>query len=85
LEAKVEKDAVCHGFCSNCTANEYLTYETSGEFENIRIKEQVIRKMKYADDLMLLAKGEMVLQGMFDILIEIGGRCGRGRNVEKLR
>jgi len=41
--------------------------------------------MKYADDLVLLAKGETVLQGMIDRLIEIGGRCGWERNVENLR
>ena len=39
--------------------------------------------MKYADDLVLLAKEEKVLQGMIDKLIEIG-RCDvMEMNVEK--
>jgi predicted nucleotidyltransferase len=85
LEAKVEKDGVCHGFYSNCTANEYLTNEALEGFEDIHIKGQVVRTMKYADDLELLAEGEKVLQGMIDRLIEIGGRFGMERNVEKVR
>ena len=79
MEAKVEDDAVCHGFYSNCTANEYLTNEALEEFEDIRIKGQAIRTMKYADDLVLLGEGETVLQGMIDRLIEIGGRFGMER------
>ena len=39
--------------------------------------------MKYADDLVLLAKEEKVLQDMIDKLIEIGGCCGMEMNVEK--
>jgi hypothetical protein len=39
--------------------------------------------VKYADDLVLQAKEETVLQGMSDRLIEIGRRCGMGRNVGK--
>jgi ABC-type cobalamin/Fe3+-siderophores transport system ATPase subunit len=41
--------------------------------------------VKYADELMLLAKEEMVLQGMTDRLIKIGRRYGIEMNVEKLR
>ena len=41
--------------------------------------------MKYADDLVLLAEGETVLQGMIDRLIEIGGRFGMEKNMEKGR
>ena len=41
--------------------------------------------MKYADDLVLLAKEETVLQGMIDRPIEIGRRYGMEMNVEKLR
>ena len=76
MEAKVEKDAVCHGFYSNCTANEYLTNEALEGFEDIGIKRQAIRTMKYADDLVLLAEGKTVLQGMIDRLIETGGCFG---------
>jgi ABC-type hemin transport system ATPase subunit len=39
--------------------------------------------VKYADDLVLLAKGETVLQDMIDKLIEIGRCYGMEMNVEK--
>ena len=39
--------------------------------------------MKYADDVVLLAKEEKVLQDMIDKLIEIGGYYGMEMNVEK--
>jgi hypothetical protein len=40
-----------------------------GDFE---IGGQVIRSVKYANGLVLLAGGDAALQGMFDKLIEIG-------------
>jgi hypothetical protein len=46
------------------------TPEGGGDFK-IR---QVIRYLKYAYDLVLLAEEETVLKGMFDRLIETGGR-----------
>ena len=39
--------------------------------------------MKYADDLVLMAKEETVLQGMIDKLIEIGRCYVMDMNVEK--
>jgi hypothetical protein len=39
--------------------------------------------VKYADDLVLLAREENVLQGMFDRIIEIGRCYGMEMNVEK--
>ena len=39
--------------------------------------------MKYADDLVLMAKEETVLQGMIDKLTEIGRCYGMEMNVEK--
>jgi hypothetical protein len=39
--------------------------------------------VKYADDLVLLAREENVLQGMIDRLIEIGRRYGMEMNVER--
>ena len=39
--------------------------------------------MKYADDLVLMAKEETVLQDMIDKLIEIGSCYGMEMNVEK--
>ena len=44
---------------------------------------QEICTLKYADDLLLLAKEEMVLQGMIGRLIEIGRCCGMKVNVGK--
>ena len=41
--------------------------------------------MKYADDLVLLAKEGKVLQEMIDKLIEIGGCYGLEMNVEKTK
>ena len=41
--------------------------------------------MKYADYLVLMAKEEMVLQGMIDKLIEIGRCYGMEMNVEKTK
>jgi hypothetical protein len=41
--------------------------------------------VKYADDLVLLAKEEMVLQEIIDGLIEIGRCYGMEMNVERLR
>ena len=41
--------------------------------------------MKYADDLVLLAKKEKVLQDITDKLIEIGGCYGMEMNVEKTK
>jgi hypothetical protein len=40
----------------------------------------------YADELVLMAEEETVLQGKIDRLSEVGRRCGMERNVkEKLR
>jgi hypothetical protein len=39
--------------------------------------------VKYADDLVLMAKEETVLQGMINKLIEIGRCYGMEMNVEK--
>jgi hypothetical protein len=39
--------------------------------------------VKYADDLVLLAREEMVLQGIIERLTEIGRRYGMEMNVEK--
>jgi len=45
------------------------TPEALGDFS---IGRQVIRRVKYADGLVLLSEEEAVLQGMFDGLIETG-------------
>ena len=54
--------------------------EGLGDF---KIGGQIIHTVKYADDLMLLAKEEKVLQDMIDKLIEIGRCYGMGINVVK--
>jgi hypothetical protein len=41
--------------------------------------------VKYADDLVLLAREENVLKGMVDRLIEVGRRYGMEINVEKTK
>ena len=52
-------------------------------FGHFKIGGKIIHTVKYADDLVLLAKEEKVLQGMIDKLIEIGGCYGTEMNVEK--
>jgi hypothetical protein len=65
--------------------SEYLTKEALEGFGDIKIGGQVIRTVKYADDLVLLAREEKVLHGMFDRLIEIGRFYGMEMNVEKTK
>jgi hypothetical protein len=65
--------------------SEYLTKEVLGRFGDFKIGGQVIRTVKYADDLVLLAKEETVLQGVIDRIIEIGIRYGMEMNVEKTK
>jgi hypothetical protein len=61
--------------------SEYLTKEAFEGFGDFKIR-QVIRTVKYADDLVLLAREEKVLQDMVDTLIETGRRYGMEMNVE---
>jgi hypothetical protein len=72
LEEELEKHAVCQRFYSSCTAlycaKLYLTNEALETFGDFRIGGKVNRTMKYADDLLLLAKEATVLQGFFDRL-----------------
>jgi hypothetical protein len=48
--------------------SECLTKEALEGFGDLKIGEQIINTLNYADDLMLLAKEEMVLQDMIDKL-----------------
>jgi hypothetical protein len=52
-------------------------------FGDFKTGGQIFHTVKYADDLVLLAKEEKVLQDMFDKLIEIGRCHGKDINVEK--
>jgi hypothetical protein len=63
--------------------SKYLTKEALKGFGDFRIPGEVIHTVKYTDDLVLLAKEEMVLQGMIDRLTEIGRCCRTEMNVEK--
>ena len=56
------------------------SFQGLGDF---KIGGQIIHTVKYADDLVLLAKEEKVLQDMIDKLIEIGRFYGMEINVEK--
>jgi hypothetical protein len=65
--------------------SEYITKEALEGFGDFKIGGQVIRTVKYADDLVLLAREETVLQGMIDKVIEIGGCFGMEMNVVKTK
>ena len=64
---------------------EYLTKEALEGLGDFRIGGQIIHTVKYADDLVLLAKEEKVLQDVIDKLIEIGRCYGMEMNVEKTK
>jgi hypothetical protein len=52
--------------------SEYLTKEALEGLGDFKINGQIIHTVKYADDLVLLAKEGKVLQDTIDKLIEIG-------------
>jgi hypothetical protein len=52
--------------------SDYLTKEAFEGFGDFKITGQVICTVKYADDFVLLAKEDAVLQGITERLIEIG-------------
>ena len=65
--------------------SEYLAKEALdglGDFQHRRANYSTV---KYADDLVLIAKEETVLQGTIDKLIEIGRCYGMEMNVEKTK
>lgn len=65
--------------------SECLTKEALDGLGDFNIGGQIIQTVKYADDLVLMAKEETVLQGMIDKLIEIGRSYGMEINVEKTK
>jgi hypothetical protein len=65
--------------------SECLTKEALECFGGFKIGGQIIHTVKYADDLVLLAKEGKVLQDMIDKLIEIGRCYGMEINVEKTK
>ena len=58
---------------------------SSGWAWRLQRRRAIIQTVKYADELVLMAKEETVLQGMIDKLTEIGRRYGMERNVEKTK
>jgi len=62
---------------------ECLTKEALDGLGGFNIGGQIIQTVKYADDLVLMAKEETVLQGMLDKLIETGRFYDVEMNVEK--
>jgi len=62
-----------------------LTKEALDGLGDFNIGGQIIQTVKYADDLVLMAKEETVLHGMIVKLIEIGRFYGMEMNVEKTK
>jgi hypothetical protein len=54
-------------------------------FGDFKIGGQVICTVKYADDILLLAKEETILAGKPDRLNEVVRYCGMEMNVEKTK
>ena len=65
--------------------SECLTKEALDRLGDFNIEGQSIQTLKYADDLVLIAKEETVLQSMIDKLIETGRCYGMEINVEKTK
>ena len=63
--------------------SECLTKGILEGFGDFKIGGQIIRTVKYADELVLLTKEGKMIQDITSILIEIGGCCGTEMNVEK--
>ena len=63
--------------------SECITKEALDGLGDFNIGWQIIQTVKYADDLVLMAQEETVLQGMIDKLIEIGRCYGMEMNVKK--
>jgi hypothetical protein len=81
--------AVRQEYClSTILFNVYSKCITKGALEgfgDFKIGGHIIHTVKYADELVLLAKEEKVLQDMIDKLIEIGRCYGMEINVEKTK
>jgi hypothetical protein len=70
LKEELDKVAVCHGFYSTYTVST-LPWKLLMGFWDFKIGGQVIHTVKYAADLVLLAKEGTVLRGTIDRLTEI--------------
>jgi hypothetical protein len=65
--------------------SKHLAKEVLERFGDFKVGGQVICNMKYADDFMLLAKDETMLQGTIETLIRIGRCYEMEINVEKTK
>jgi len=65
--------------------SEFITKEALERFGDFKIGRQILHTVKYADELVLLAKEEKVLQDMIDELTETGRCYGMEMNVEKTK
>jgi len=65
--------------------SECLTKEAVDGLGDFNIGGQIIQTVKYADELVLMAKEETVLQDMSDKLIETGRYYGMEMNVDKTK
>jgi hypothetical protein len=52
--------------------SEFLTKEIYERFGGLKIREKVVRTMKYADDLGILTEKLTVLQGIVNWITELG-------------
>jgi hypothetical protein len=71
--------------------SECITKEVLDGLGDLNVGGQIIQTVKYADDLVLMAKDETVLQSMIDKLIEIekllrhGNECGKNKRNENFK
>ena len=84
LEEELDKDAVLSPILFNLY-RECLTKEALDGLGDFNIGGQIIQTVKYAGDLVLMAKEETMLQSVIDKLIEIGRCYGMEMNVEKTK
>jgi hypothetical protein len=63
--------------------SEYVTQEALEGFGDFKVGGQIIRTVRYAVDLVLLAKEDTILQSMIGKLIEAGRGYGMGIIVEQ--
>jgi hypothetical protein len=84
LEEELHKDAVCHQFYSTYIVN-MLPRKLLKVLGDFKVGGQTISTVRYADDLLLLAKEETILLSIIDKLIEVGREYGMEINVEKTK
>jgi predicted nucleotidyltransferase len=65
--------------------SEYVTQEALEGLGDFKVGGQIISMVRYADDLVLLAKEETIVQSMIDKLTEVGREYGMEINVEKTK